>query len=367
MRIVELVNSLDEIGGAEWMLVHLALALKSRGHDVSVACLRNTGGALADMLEASHVPVVPFRKGSGPSPGVALRLARYLHATRADVVHGHNPLVHHYALASGKMARTPVIVNTIHGIGNLSEKPGLKEFLYRLACGWSGATVAVCPFVFREFARRRAIPEESFVVINNGIPLDPFLSIPRRIPDGKTVFGIVGRLTEVKGHATLLDALSRLAAQRDDVRLEILGDGPLRDQLTSQVGRTGLSGRVNFHGFSTDVSGFLKKIDCGVMSSLSEGLPLSVIEYMAAGLPVVSTDVGGIRDLVDGARAGWLCDSGDAQALHRALAAAVEAGPAERASLGDRARRFVEQNHSLDGMTDAYEGLFRRIAGDANR
>jgi glycosyltransferase involved in cell wall biosynthesis len=359
MRIVELVNNL-EIGGAERLVVDLATAFKSRGHQVGVACLR-TGGPLEDVSKRAGIDVCILNKRPGPSMGVLSRLTAYLRRSGADVLHTHNPLVHHYGVAAGWLARVPVIANTIHGPGNVSAKRGLKELLYGAVCQFSDRIVAVCPTAYQAFVQTGVIPRRKLVVINNGIRLDEFLKVPQKAPNGRFVFGIVGRLVPVKDHRTLLEAFSRVLRHHPACRLEVLGDGPLRGDLERQASALGISPNLVFHGYSAEVPAFMGRIDVSILCSLSEGLALTVLESMAAGLPIVGTDVGETKALVHGARCGWLCPPGQAGELSKAMLRAIGATAEERHAMGARAREFAVKNYSLARMVDDYERLFDRL------
>ena len=370
LRIVQLVNSL-EIGGTERLVVDLAIALQSRGHRTSVVCLRR-GGPLQAVLAKSGVEVFMLDKAEGPSFHVLSRLMTYMKQEKIDVMHTHNPLVHHYGVAAGRLSGVPVIVNTIHGPGNLSAKTGLKEVLYGAACRMSDQVIAVCPSAYETFSKNKVIPKRKLTTINNGIPLDQFLAVRPRAADGDFVFGIVGRLAQVKDHRTLLQALSKLVELRPNCRLEILGDGPMRGDLERQSQALGLAAKVVFHGYGADVAGFMGRIDAFVLCSLSEGLPLSVLEAMASGLPVIGTDVGETRGLIEGAGCGWICPPSDSGRLAEVMLRAADASIEERQALGNRGRAFAIEHYSLARMTEEHERLFaalldNRAAGSVNR
>lgn len=359
MRIAEIVNNL-EIGGTERLVVDLATSLKSRGHEMSVICLRK-GGPLQTILENSGIRLLMLDKPEGPSLRILPRLLAFLKKNRVEVVHTHNPLVHHYGVVAGKLTGAPVIVNTIHGPGNLSAKTGLKELLYGAVCRLSDRVVAVCPTAYRDFAKMPIIPGSRLIVINNGIALDKFQKVQRHPRDGIFVFGIVGRLAAVKDHRTLLEAYSRVVHAFPNSRLEILGDGPLREDLEQLSLSLGLTDKVVFHGYSTDVPAFMQRIDVLVLCSLSEGLPLSVLESMAASVPVLGTDVGETKDLIQGADCGWVCPPADKDKLAQAMLLAANTGIGERVEMGARARAFAIHNYSLNRMTDEYESLFHEL------
>ena len=359
MRIVELVNNL-EIGGTERLVVDLATALKAKGHYLSVICLRG-GGPLQGVLEQAGMEVVLLDKPEGPTLRVLQQLISYLKKNEIDVVHTHNPLVHHYGVVAGRLAGVPVIVNTIHGPGNLAAKSGLKELLYGVMCRWSDRVIAVCPTAFQVFRQRSIIPRSKLITINNGIPLDVFLKVTPRATDANFVFGIVGRLATVKDHRTLLEAFSIVIQARPECRLEILGDGILRGDLERHAHALGLADNVIFHGYSADVPAFMERINVSILCSLSEGLPLSVLEAMASGIPVVGTDVGETRDLIQAARSGWFCPPKCPDKLAEAMLHAVTSRFEDRLAMGARARAFVVENYSLNRMIDNYERQFDQL------
>jgi glycosyltransferase involved in cell wall biosynthesis len=362
MRILQLVNSLD-FGGTERLVVDLATALQSRGHRLHVVCLRNRGN-LAEMLERAGVEVYALDKAEGPSVQTLWRFVGYLKRQHIEVIHTHNPLVHHYGVLGGRLAGIRAVVNTIHGIGNLSASPGFKEFLYSRMCRLSSRIVAVCPMAHRTFAKGGVIPTPKLIAINNGIHVESFLGVEPAAAQPGAVFGIVGRLVPVKNHRSLLEAFAAVLPTHPDSRLEILGDGPLRAALEQRVSELGIAERVTFRGYGSDVSGFMRDIDIAVLCSDSEGLPLSVLEAMASGLPVVGTDVGGMRDLIEGGECGWICPPGSVTALASALLAAASTKTSERRAMGERGRAHVAEHYSLERMTVEYEQLFTEILAE---
>jgi glycosyltransferase involved in cell wall biosynthesis len=356
MRIVEFTNNL-EIGGAERLAVDLAKALKSRGHELSFVCLRH-GGALESVVQAAGMSVLALGKKPGPRVSTLVTLKNYLRQKRIDVVHTHNPLVHHYGTLGGRWAGVPAIVNTIHGIDNLGEKAGFNELLYSTMSYLSSRIVAVCPMAYRAFSSRWFLPNGRLVAINNGIPLEPFLNVERRAAGDDVVFGIVGRLVPVKNHDLLLEAFRLVLEQRPGSTLRILGDGPLRGHLEGRVRELGIAESVRFFGYSAEVPGFLREVDVAVLCSHSEGLPLGILEAMAAALPIVGTDVGGMRDLIEGGCCGWISTPGNRQALAHALLSAAATAPQTLMNMGMSGRAHVVEHYSLQRMAEEYEQLF---------
>jgi glycosyltransferase involved in cell wall biosynthesis len=359
MRIAELVNNL-EIGGAERMVVDLARGLKVRGHEVTIFCLRAAGPLLEPALNGG-IEVIALNKRSALSVHAVTSMARSLRERRIDVVLTHNPLVHHYGTAAARIARVPAVVNTFHGPGNLAGF-GKTQAIFDITCLASDRVVACCEAVGAHLRRVTTVAKRQLAVIPNGIPLEKFTSIsPSRQRKG-TVFGAVGRLAAVKDHGTLLRAFALAAESLPDITLELLGDGPLMGALKANAQGLGIRDKVVFHGATLDVAAFLAHIDVFAVTSLSEGLPLTLIEAMAAGLPVVATAVGAIPEIVSEAGNGWLCNPGEPDELAQALLSAARCD--SRRERGLRGRRYAMQHNSAEVMTKAYETLFELILAD---
>lgn len=356
MRIVQLVDSLD-CGGAEQIAASMAGCQSLHGHSVRVVCLRGLGQTPVDIeaLRNANVEIVTLNKPEGLHLGTLRRLKNYLKEKRIDVLHTHNHLVHHYGAVAGRWAGTPVIVNTLHGTATLRMSHVAKA-LFWASCLISHRVVSVSSQVDQAFRRAYLLPGGKLAVIDNGINLSRFLMIPQR-PVGDTVtFGNVARLDPVKGHENLLRAFSMLRKRNPRVRLRILGDGDMRTELEHLAERLSIANDVRFEGFSLDTPAFLSKIDIYVISSHNEGLPLSLLEAMAAALPVVSTAVGAIPDVVGRAQCGWLSRPSSVSDLAAAMERAL--GEPDLAVIGARGRRVAEEHYSVERMAGDYEQLY---------
>lgn len=362
MHITEVINNL-EIGGAERMVADLSAGLHARGHQLSVVCLRGAG-PLAAVLEQAGVPVVALNKGSGFSTQSVRMLAQHLRSTGADIVHTHNPLVHHYGLLAARMAGVPVTVNTLHGPGNL-QGVGKTEVLFEVSCLFSDAVVACCNAVHNHLRKVTSIARRRSTVIRNGICMDRFIDTQPAQHSGEVVFGTVGRLVPVKDHRTLLKAFARARQTAKNIRLEILGNGPLSSELSALAESLGVSESVRFHGSHLDVPAFLRRIDVFVLCSLSEGLPLTVLEAMAAARPIIGTSVGAIPELVTSAGCGWVCQAGNADELADRMLSAAQTPDLMR--LGLQGRSHVLTEYSVQQMVSGYEGLFQDLLSKTHR
>jgi glycosyltransferase involved in cell wall biosynthesis len=357
VRIVQLVEDL-ELGGLERLATDLALAQQSSGHQVLVYCLFGAG-PLAASLEAAGITVVPFRKSPGFSMSTVLAMAKLLRADRVDVIHGHNPGVHHYAALAARLAGVPVCVNTRHSVTTSKGLP-YQERYFRWVKPLTSQVVFVCDFVRRGLEHKLGYPEEKCSVILNGIPLAPFLAHPAspgaRRP--RIRFGTIGRLVPAKGHSILLDAFARVRQAAPEAELSIYGYGALQENLSAQIANLGLEGSARLEGRTTNSAETLRDLDVFVLSSVNEGLPLVLLEAMAAGLPIVTTNVGGIPEVVPEESA-WLCPPGDADSLAGAMLQAANCG--DLRERGEIARRRATNRYGLEQMSASYEVLYRRL------
>ncbi len=357
MKILYLIDTLG-VGGAERVLVHLALGFQKRGHDVAVACLYKDG-PMAAPLVAAAIPVVSLHKPEGFHWSAARKLASFAREFGAAIVHTHNPQVHHYGVLAAKMAGAKGVVNTLHGVNNLADASHAAKLIYGATGPWTDCIAAVSQASLKYFQQVPFLPKRKLRVIYNGIPLEPFLEVPSAPERQEVVFGAVGRLVPIKDHKTAIRAFAEVAGENSACRLELAGDGPLRQELESEAARLGLADRMVFRGDLRDIPNFLSGVDAFLMSSLSEGLPMSLLEAMAAGRVVVSTAVGGIPEVVNAAGCGWLCPPGDVSALADAMRKAIQAK--DRARMAAAGRRFAIAQCSAASMVENYERVFAAL------
>ena len=360
MRIVQVTESL-EIGGAERVVVTLANALAAR-HEVSVICLKTLGPLSADL---SGVPVSCLAKREGNDPGAILRLARALRAARADVVHAHDWGCYLDAMGAAWLARIPIAVQTVHGRymayppGRLvGLKKSLRHFCERGAARRFGNVVCVSDALRAHVGEEVGIAESQTMTIANGVAVPPLDR--RRAPQpGALRLVTVGRLAAVKNFAMLIRAFAPLAARWPQVSLTFVGDGPERNALQNLATSLGLTGSVHFLGFRSDIDELLADSDVFVLTSISEGIPMSILEAMKCGLPVVATRVGGVPATVADGETGVLVESGDERALTRALANLIE-HPRSAEAMGAAGHARALQKFSVEAMVGAYEAVYRR-------
>jgi len=359
MRIAHLVDSLD-CGGAEQVAASLAVYQANNQHAVRIICLRDLGPFPVDtaVLRQAGVEIITLNKPDGFQFSALKDLTRVLKRGTTQVLHTHNHIVHHYGAVAGRLAGVPVIVNTLHGSSSLRMASWAKA-LFWFSCMLSDRCISVCRDVYDVFRAKYRLPRKVYEIVENGIDLSRYLAISRS-PDGKLVtFGTIGRLDAVKDHANLLEAFASVRRKYPHVQLRLLGDGGLRADLERQAKALAIDDSVTFEGFNIDTPGFLKRIDIYVISSRSEGLPLSLLEAMGSGCPVVSTRVGSVPEIINAANGGWLCPPNNAGKLADAMIQAIE--HPERSAMGLRNREVAASRYSVERMARDYDKIYRDI------
>jgi glycosyltransferase involved in cell wall biosynthesis len=358
MRIAHLVDSLD-YGGAEKVVVGLAMQL-ARSHSVHVICLRALGTKPLDVdaLASAGVQVATLGKPSGPHWGTLLKLTTYLRQNRIEVVHTHNHLVHHYGAVAGRLAGCRAIINTLHGTATLS-MPVWAKALFWVSCLLGHKVVSVCRQVHDVFRAAYPLPRGHYLVVDNGIDISGFNGIRHRSRSTPSSFGNIARFDRVKDHETLLRAFAIAWKQRPHVRLRLLGDGELLAPMKRLAQQLSIADGVEFEGYSLDTASFLNGIDVYVIASRNEGLPLTLLEAMAAGVPIVSTAVGGVPEVIGKGECGWLCPPNDVNELAAAMVKALD-HPGLPA-VGARGRQAVERHYSVERMACDYESLYESV------
>ena len=355
MRIAQLLENLN-LGGMERLAIDLAVAHAGAGHTPSIYTLYEPG-TLAGEAEDAGVPVFPFHKQPGFSIPTIARLARRLRADGIQVLHTHNSVVHHYGVLAGQLARVPV-VNTRHGVSLIHTRP-IQETYFRTMIPLTKHFAFVSKDTQR-FFESRGVPRRKSSVVLNGIPLHKWDAWQARPGSRRPMLRCitVGRLVPVKAYDVLIDAFSLAANRINGLSLQIVGDGPLLNALREKARAAGLDDTVSFAGAVPDPGRLLAGADLFIMSSTSEGLPVAILEAMAAGLPVIATRVGGVPELLS-SREGWLCEPGRADSLAEVMLQAANAP--SLAAMGAEGRRLVFDNFSIERVQAQYETLFRAV------
>ncbi|HEY7604974.1 MAG TPA: glycosyltransferase family 4 protein [Gaiellaceae bacterium] len=350
-------------GGAARHVIDLALGLDPERYAIDLACLEGSQ-VWQEAESAAHVARHPLGGAHG-RPGLSdagdLPLLLRLVA-RADLIHGHSSKAGFLTrlaatLRPGRRQRT---IFTPHGwsFWAAHAERALYLGLERLAAHWCRALVAVSEAERAAGLAARVGRAGQYRVIPNGIDLEPFAGEPQP-REGRMVF--IGRLRSPKRVDLALEALRQVREAVPAATLDVVGDGPLRAGLEQLAGRLGVSDRVRFLGTRTDLPLLLRDAQCFVLASDSEGCPLSVLEAMAAGVPVVATSVGGVPELVVDGETGTLARPGDATELAVALRGVLSA-PERARTLGENGRERARRLFSRERMIQDTCALYDEIA-----
>jgi glycosyltransferase involved in cell wall biosynthesis len=365
VKICQLVEGLN-VGGLERMVESLSLGLAHRGYTVSVCCYDELGPG-ADLLNGHGVPVNLVRRRPGIDWRLPPKIAKYLRLERCDILHCHNETAFFYGFLAAKIAGVQVVY-TEH---SLTEEKRIREIVHSLFFRGTSMIVGVAEEIRERLAREEGAPRGKSRVIWNGRDGDiysvrekDFIRKKREelgIPPEAFIIGAVGRHFPEKNYGMLLKILSSLRQEFETVLL-MVGGGPLMDEFLRKAAEVKVRDYVFAMGDRSDAQDLYPVFDVFVLSSVREGMPLVVIEAMACGIPVVSTDVGGIRNIVQEGNTGFLVPSGDVPAMVNRIMG-LKADPAMRESFGRRAREYFEQYLSLDRMIDQYDDIYQEIAG----
>jgi glycosyltransferase involved in cell wall biosynthesis len=350
VRILHVIQEL-RTGGAERIVVSLARGAEAAGHSVAVAA---APGALSQELDGELFTLPLLSRRPWRVPGAARTLRRALRSWRPDLVHCHNPGMALVTSAATRRGRRPPALASIHGVP-VEDWPATVRVV-RLA----GLPVVACgPNVEAALSGRRLRLLET---IWNGVGPAPApadreaLEREWRVPAGGRLVVAVGRLVPQKNHALAVRALTALP----DVTLAILGEGPLRAELEQEGRAAGVADRVVLAGVRTDARAVMGAADAVVMPSVWEGLSLTTLEALAAGTPLVATDVPGLGELITNERDGLLVPGGDERALAHALRRVLDdRGLAGR--LGEGGRRLAAE-HTEERMVEQFLALYERLA-----
>ncbi|WP_426703021.1 glycosyltransferase [Rhodanobacter sp. Col0626] len=365
MNITHVVESLDR-GGLERMVLELVKLQHQHGHRCQVVCLFERG-TLAHELDALGIPVNVCHKRKGVDLRALARARRMVRAHATEVLHTHNAVAHYQAVLATCGLRIYRIVNTRHGMGG-NARATRREWLYHRALTRTHAVIAVCEAACRDAIRRGIVPLGKVKVIPNGIQVDAFqpasaamrkcLLRMLKLPAQTRLIGSVGRLNWAKDQVGLIRAFRQVHEQRSDTALVLIGDGELRAQLQQCAIDEGVHDSVHFLGDRNDVHELLQGLDQFVLSSLSEGYSMALLEACAVALPIVATDVGGNGEIVRDGRTGRLVPARDPAALANAMLALLQ-DPAQAAVLAHAARSWVERRGTLDVMVMRYARLYQ--------
>jgi glycosyltransferase involved in cell wall biosynthesis len=355
MRILHTEWS-DGLGGQEKRVLAEAEGLARRGHHVVIACREHA--RIKDEAEKSGLAVRTFPLKKPYDIGSIVGLAHFIKENKFDVVNTHSGVDSWIGGLASKLSGTPVLARTRHL--NIPLKRSMLNFIHYLP-----DIYITCGENMRDnLIRKCGFPAGNVVSIPTGA--DPsFSTVTKNRAAGKKygldmdsrVITYVGILRSVKGHEVTLRAVKTVVESNPAAKFLIVGDGPRKAALEDYVNDLRISDHVIFSGFVNDIAEIYSFTDVAVLSSWSEGLPQSLLQAMAAGVPVVATRVGGVPEVVIHEKTGLLVEPGDHEALSNGLIKILN-NEGLASQLVENARELIEKEYSLDHMIDKIEGLY---------
>ena len=296
MKVIQVIPAF-RLAGAEVMCENLCVALKNAGVDVIAVSLYSENTAITDRLDKKGVRIEYLDKKPGFDASVFIKLVHLFKKEKPDVVHTHI-YASKYALPAAAIAGVKKKIHTVHSMaqkeqGSLGKK--VNTFLYR-HCGV--VPVALSSEVKKSIGEVYGLQESIIPVVYNGIDLSK--CIRKNDYEANGVFTIVhvGRFMKVKNHKTLIRAFARFAEKKESIRLQLLGEGELLDEMKDYAEKLKVADKVEFLGLQSNVYPYLNKADVFCLPSEYEGVPMTLIEAMGTGLPIVASNVGGIPDML---------------------------------------------------------------------
>ena len=370
--ILHLIDS-SGLYGAEKVILTLLEEFKGSDFQVILGCIREKETEeveIAEMARKNGIPTHYFTMKRGLNLLGIYEIIRFIKHNNISLVHSHGYKTNVFF---GILPfRSFPVISTVHGWLKFGtdHKEKVYEFLDSKALKRLDGAVAVSEAV-REDLIKRGISKEKIVTIYNGIRTDHLqeefegLEIRRRylLRQDDFVIGTAGRLSEEKGHGYLIRTIPYLAKEIKNIKLIIAGDGPLRADLEYLVEKLGISNHVRLIGYEKNIETFLSVIDLFILPSLTEGLPISLLEAMALGKPVIGSRVGGIKEVIQNGINGVLIPPMDVKALSESIRSLYRDSEARRI-MGSEGKRHIGIHFSSRAMASEYKELYRKILSE---
>ena len=344
-------------GGAEIMCENLTYALKNAGQEVFAVSLYHDRTPIARRMEEAGIRIVYLDKKLGLDLSMVPKLKTLIQQERPDVVHSHLNIIK-YAAAAAKLAGVRKCVHTVHSLADREAEGRVQKIIngFYFRRGWS-VPVALTPEVQSSVSEFYGLPLSRVPVIYNGIDLSR--CVPKTTYEtGETVTILhVGRFDVPKNHPGLLEAFRLLLETHPECRLRLVGDGDLRADMEKLAREKGIADFVEFCGMQSNVYPYLHDADIFTLPSIYEGNPMTIIEAMGTGLPIVASRVGGIPDMISDGESGLLVEP-EPQSICAGLTRLV-GDAALRQRLGLAARK-QSQTFSAEHMARDYISCYSK-------
>ncbi|QDU49709.1 glycosyltransferase [Gimesia panareensis] len=349
-------------GGAERALVQIVTRL-NRDRWAPVVYSLTGSGPLVEQLEQADIPIEVLQARSAWDARIIWHLAQKFKAQKPVLL---QTFLFHANLAGRIAARLAHVPHVVAGIRVSEKRRNGHLLLDRLTNRLVELNICVSQSVADFSIKEGHLPADKVTVVPNGVEFQRFAGAKPadlscwKIPEGAKVILSVGRLDPQKAPGDLLAAFLQFAAQAPEFHLLFVGDGPLKAELEQRASQSEFADRIHFAGWQPQIPELMRAADCLVLSSLWEGMPNVVLEAMAAGLPVISTKVDGIFELIQPGEQGTLVEIGSVDQLRRALVD-LRTSPAQFLKMSENAQTLVEQEFTWESIAQKYDQIYSRI------
>jgi len=368
---IKIVHIIDEFiaAGAQQLLIDLLKNMDKSIYHFTTIGLLDDGGLKDDIINAGS-DVIVFDKKEGVDLSLLIKLTRQLSSAKADVVHTHLFSAGLWGRLAAVLAGVPVIIHTEHNITAWKNKT--RRWIDKSLGYFTDKIIAVSDDVRQSLINIEKIAPAKIKLIKNGIDFsrlnqtDPDLIRKEfGISDHHKVVGIVAGLNEKKGHDYFIEAAANILKRRNSTKFFIIGDGPLRRNLKELVIQKKLTRDVIFTGVRRDVQNFLSLMNVFVLSSVREGLPLSLLEALWMKVPAVVTNVGGMPEVIRNGETGLLVPPQNAEAMATAIETMLDK-PQQARDMAERAFDFIRIFFSVNAMVQEYQNLYQECIHHEN-
>lgn len=367
-RVLIFIQSLD-LGGSETQSVEMARQLKQEGYRVTVGCLRADGPLRAKLNEAGLECVEFSVRASLLRPKAflqMLRLVDFLRKRRFKVVHTNDLYSNLFAVPAAWLARVPVVISSRRDLGRWWWYTPVRRKILRRVQELSTRILVNSEAVRQELLIKDGFRPEKIHVVYNGIDAQKYIQatperehlLPGISSNHKLIVTVANMHTCAKGHGDLIEAARTIREEHPEARFVLAGDGEMRRFFEDQVRAAGLQEMFVFLGHRTDIPALLASCDIGVLASRTEGLPNAVLEYMAAGLPVVATTVGGVPEIIENETNGFLIPPENPAALSGAILRLLKDGQM-RKRLGNAGRERILAQFNFTSVMARLKQLYK--------
>lgn len=317
IKVLYVITALG-IGGAEKLLLSIIQKLDLKTFAPIVVSLYNDCTLYKD-FKKTRARIFCLKYSNKYNPFILFKLIQLIRCEKPDIVHTHLPHATIWGRIAARVSGRKTVFSTEHNLSVWKRKHFFFYLLYKVTCKWNFRIIAVSKAIKKEIAKEFSVPEQKIVVIYNGIDIAEY-NDNIECPDDLTkltrpIIGTVGRLHRIKGHKYLVAAFSKTIQQFPTANLLVVGDGDQREDLNQQITELRLNDSVHLLGSRDDVRAILQHIDIFVFPSLEEGLGIALIEAFVAGKPCIATNIGGIPEIIEDGKNGFLVPPSDSVTL----------------------------------------------------